>query len=315
MKKQMKKHIISCIAFCVAFIAALGFIYYKANPAVRLSDQQMSLEWHGRIENEFGTYNGTLLGDIFSGEGDFYFLSGEVYTGDWQDSLMSGEGVVSFPGIGEYTGEMSDSKRNGQGTFVWLSGDKYEGSWLNDSMSGEGTYSFPNGGVFEGTFENNRPVSGTYTRRIDLPEDALETDVNYLKYTFTDSVKHVEFYTKGGLKYDGDISALISDGSATITYPSGNVYVGQLSAGQRQGNGKYTWKDSTGAVTAYYEGSWEMDNMQGQGEYHYSSSTYPYLKGSFSDNVPSGTLTYYKEAGNTFETKWENGTCISVKET
>ena len=311
----MKKNVISFIAFCMAFIATLGFIYYQANPAARLFDEQMALEWHGRIENEFGTYNGALLGDLFSGEGDFAFLSGEVYTGDWKDSFMSGDGVIYFPEIGNYTGEMSESKRNGQGSFVWLSGDMYEGSWINDAMSGSGKYTFSNGGIFDGTFESNRPITGVYTCQIDLSEDALETDFNYLQYTFTDSTKHVEFHTKGGLVYDGDISALISTGSASITYSSGNIYVGELSAGQRQGKGKYTWKDSSGTTTAYYDGSWELDSMNGQGEYHYSSSTYPYLSGSFSNDVPSGTLTYFKEAGNTFETKWTDGTCTSVKET
>lgn len=311
----MKKYILSFAAFCAAFAAALCFIHYQANPAVSLSDEQVALEWHGRTENEFGTYSGALFGDLFSGRGDFAFLSGETYTGDWQDSFMSGDGVVSFPEIGSYTGEMSLSKRNGQGTFVWLSGDMYEGNWENDAMSGNGKYTFSNGGTFEGAFENNKPVSGTYIRETVLPEDAAETDICYLKYTFTDSAKHIEFRTKGGLKYDGDISALTGTGRAAITYPSGNIYDGELSVGQRQGNGKYTWKDSSGATAAYYDGSWEHDSMSGQGEYHYSSSTYPYLSGSFSDDVPSGTLTYYKETGNTFETTWINGTCTGVKET
>lgn len=311
----MKKHVTSFVTFCVAFAIALVFIYYQANPTAGLSDEQLDLEWHGRIENEFGTYNGALLGDLFAGKGDFEFLSGETYTGDWQNSHMSGEGVVTFPNIGSYTGELKESKRSGQGVFVWLSGDVYEGNWENDAMSGKGKYTFSNGGIFDGTFENNKPISGTYTREIALPEDAPGTDVCYLNYTFTDSAKHVEFRTKGGLKYDGDIAALISTGSAAITYSSGNVYVGELSAGKRQGKGKYTWKDSSGAITAYYDGNWEQDSMNGQGEYHYSSSTYPYLSGSFSNDAPDGILTYYKEAGNTFETKWTHGTCTNVKET
>ena len=311
----MKKYILEFIAFCAAFFAALGFVYFKANPAIGLSDEQMKLEWHGRIENEYGTYNGALIGDLFSGKGDFDFLSGETYSGDWQDSFMSGDGTVSFPGIGNYSGKMSGSKRNGQGTFVWLSGDKYVGNWTNDVMSGKGTYTFANGGVFDGTFENNKPVSGTYTREITLTEKALATDVSYIKYDFSESAKHIEFHTKGGLVYDGDITALFNTGSASITYPSGNTYNGGLSAGQRQGKGKYTWKNSSGNTIAYYDGNWERNSMNGQGEYHYSSSAYPYLSGSFSNGVPSGTLTYYKEAGNTFETTWTNGVCTGVKET
>lgn len=311
----MKKYILFFAAFCLVFIAAIGFVYYLANPAIGLTDEQLDLEWHGRVETEFGTYNGALLGDLFSGEGNFAFLSGESYTGDWQDSYMSGDGTVTFPEIGSYTGEMSQSKRSGQGTFVWLSGDKYEGHWENDAMSGSGEYTFSDGGVFSGNFENNKPVSGTYTRQFELPKGASSTELSYLKYTFSDATKHIVFRTKGGLEYDGDISALFDLGSATVTYPSGNRYIGELSAGQRQGEGKYIWKDSSGKTTAYYTGDWEQDCMNGQGEYHYSDSTYPYLSGSFSNDVPTGTLTYYKTATNAFKTTWSNGSCASIKET
>lgn len=311
----MKKYILAFIAFCAAFFAALAFICFKANPAVMLSDEHMVLEWHGKIENEYGTYNGALIGEIFSGKGSFDFLSGETYAGEWQDSFMAGNGTIIFPEIGNYTGEMSESKRNGQGTFIWISGDKYEGGWVNDTMSGKGKYSFTDGGLFDGTFENNKPTSGTYTFEVNLAQSTADTDICYLKYTFNEAEKHIEFHTKGGLKYNGDISALFGSGSASITYPSGNIYDGDLYVGQRQGKGKYTWKDSTGDVTAYYDGSWYLDSMDGQGEYHYSSSIYPYLSGSFNKNVPYGTLTYYKESENTFETKWEDGICTDVKET
>lgn len=311
----MKKYVISFVGFCIIYAAVLGFIYYKANPDVELSKSLLNLNWHGRIENKYGTYNGALIGNLFFGKGDFEFLSGETYTGNWQDSLMVGDGIITFPGIGTYTGEMKNSKRNGHGTFVWLSGDVYEGNWESDSMSGDGKYTFSDGGIFEGIFVNNKPISGTYIRETVLPENALTTDVYYLKYTFTNTTKHVEFYTKGGLKYNGDISALISTGTATITYASGNEYIGELSAGQRQGQGKYFWKDSTSTTTSYYEGTWEKDSMNGQGKYHYSNSTYPYLDGTFINNVPDGTMIYYKEADNTFDTKWNNGICTSIKET
>ena len=311
----MKKYIISFIAFCLAFLVALSFICYEANPAMRLSDEQIPLEWHGRIENEYGTYSGSLIGDLFSGKGNFEFLSGELYTGEWKESVMSGSGVTIFPEVGEYSGGMSESKRNGKGSFTWYSGEKYEGNWENDAMSGKGKYTFLNGGVFEGTFKNNKPVSGTLTYQAGTDESPSETDIIYLEYTFSSDEKHIVFTTKGGLKYDGELSGLFGTGRATITYPSGNTYRGQLSSGLRHGSGKYTWKDSSGKTTAYYDGNWASDHMNGQGQYHYSGAEYPYLSGSFENDVPSGTLTYYKEAGNTFETTWENGTCTNVKET
>lgn len=311
----MKKYIISFIVFIVVFFAAIGFIYYQANPATRLSDDQNLLEWHGQVENEFGTYKGSLIGELFSGTGDFSFLSGEFYSGDWEDSHMSGNGKIVFPEIGEYTGEMSGSQRNGTGTFTWYSGEKYEGSWENDTMSGNGKYTFANGSILEGVFKDNKPVSGKYSYKNDTSESVSESDIVSLVYSFSESDKQIVFSTKGGLKYDGDFSGLFGSGEATVTYPSGNTYTGQLSNGKREGSGKYTWKNNSGETNAYYDGNWKADHMNGSGEYHYSASSYPYLSGAFENDAPSGTLTYYKEAGNTFETKWENGNCTSIKET
>jgi hypothetical protein len=49
-----------------------------------------------------------------------------------------------------------------------------------------------------------------------------------------------------GLKYDGDISGLTADGSAEITYPSGNTYSGQVTKGKRNGTGKFVWNKKNG---------------------------------------------------------------------
>ena len=37
--------------------------------------------------------------------------------------------------------------------------------------------------------------------------------------------------------------------------------------------------------------------------------------GTFENDIPTGTLTYYKAAGNTFRTTWSNGSCIKIEET
>ena len=311
----MKKSIISFIVFLLVFFAALGLIHSERNPSTRMPDVQADLEWHGRVENEYGTYNGALIGDLFEGKGRFSFLSGETYTGDWDDSYMEGTGITVFPGVGEYSGEMRDSKRNGKGTFKWYSGDVYEGIWKDDEMSGTGRYTFSDGSLFEGEFENNRPVSGKYRFNIVLGEETTDSDIISLEYSVSGKEETIVFSTAGGLKYDGDLSGLTGTGNAKIIYPSGNQYEGAVAEGKRDGSGKYVWKDSAGKTIAYYEGSWSSDHMNGQGKYHYTDAAYPYLTGVFIDDTPSGTMTYYKEAGNTFETKWENGVCVSVKET
>ena len=310
----MKKNTISFAAFVLVFLGALGLIYYEANPSIRLNGLQDQLEWHGKVENEYGTYDGALIGDLFAGKGTFRFLSGETYVGDWQDSYMSGTGVISFPGIGEYTGDMSNSMRNGHGVFTWITGEQYDGTWEDDQMSGKGVYTFSNGSNLTGVFQNNKPVSGTLSYSEEAYEDDPETKIVSFEYSFSESETTILFATKGGLKYDGDPSGLIGTGTAKITYPGGNTYSGQLLEGKRNGSGKYTWKDSSGKTVSYYDGNWDTDHMNGSGEYHFSNTEYPYLSGTFENDVPSGTLVYYKEAGNTFDTVWKDGSCVSVKE-
>ena len=311
----MKKNIISFAAFVLAFFVSLVLISSRANPTARLAGEQEQLEWHGRVETEYGTYDGALIGDLFTGDGIFRFLSGEVYVGTWQDSHMSGNGVLSFPGVGEYSGEMSESVRSGRGIFTWDSGESYDGLWENDQMSGSGTYYFSDGSTLIGTFQNNKPVSGTLSYESEAGEEDPDTMIVSLEYTFSEREKKIAFTTKGGLEYDGDLFGLYETGNATVIYPDGNTYSGQLSSGQRNGSGKFEWKDSASKTLSYYEGNWSADHMNGLGKYHYSSAEYPYLSGNFQNDVPVGTLIYYKEAGNTFETKWENGTCVGIKET
>lgn len=310
----MKKAVISFVAFCVVFVAALGLITTQANPAVTLPDTQ-DITWHGHVDTEYGTYNGALLNDLFNGHGDFAFVTGESYSGNWENSYMTGNGTVVFPEVGEYSGELRESKRNGQGTFSWYSGEEYIGNWNNDHMDGSGQYTFANGSIFTGAFRNNKPIEGTLTYKAKLSDDAAETEIVELTYVITKEMKKITFVTKGGLKYDGDVEGLLESGMATITYPSGNDYTGEVLKGQRNGIGQYTWKDEKGKTRSYYEGSWVKDRMHGQGKYHYTAALYPYLYGKYENNLPTGTLTYYKAAGNTFETTWSNGTCTSVKET
>ncbi len=310
----MKKYYVSFLTFIIAFVASLAFIYFKANPSNKFSEDQNLSEWHGQVDNSYGTYDGTLIGDMFSGKGSFRFLSGEIYVGEWKKSYMSGDGEVIFPGIGTYKGQMNDSKRNGKGTFTWDSSDEYVGDWENDAMCGNGKYTFSNGIVFEGVMENNKPVSGILTYKVESEEGLSADKLTSFEYNFSDDEKHIKFTTKGGLIYDGDVSGVDDVGRANITYPSGNTYSGQLSHGKREGSGKYTWVDKNGKTKTIYNGEWKSDLMEGKGKYYYTSSDYPYLSGNFVKGKPNGTLIYYKEADNTFDTVWENGVCQSVKE-
>ena len=44
------------------------------------------------METADGFYVGEIIGNTFEGKGQYNFLSGEIYTGDWLNSKMDGDG-------------------------------------------------------------------------------------------------------------------------------------------------------------------------------------------------------------------------------
>ena len=54
--------------------------------------------------------------------------------------------------------------------------------------------------------------------------------------------------------------------------------------------------------------------MSGDGAYYYSSGEYPRLEGLFEANLPVGICIYYQDEEISYETVWENGVCVSIKE-
>lgn len=231
--------------------------------------------------------------------------SGGTYYGPVEALQYVGKGEFTFSSKGVYEGEFKDSKRSGTGTFTWPNGDKYSGTWSQDNMV-SGTYSFKDGRTYVGTFKKNTFLDGTYT----VPESYHNSNIKSLEVAVAKgSPTTVRLSLTNGFTFSGLIN-----GAAEITYPSGSTYSGTVKDGKRSGTGEYKWIEN-GTVQAYYQGEWINDAMSGEGTYHYSSSEYPSLQGAFLNGRPTGTLVYSKEAGNTFNTVWQDGTCKSVTET
>lgn len=304
------------------------------------------------IESEGGTYLGAATDLVYSGLGEFQYIDGGFYEGAFENSLREGEGIfvwengdrfegtwaddgivegtftfasglqyegtfsngtfdsgnfdaeTAFANGGTYIGYLEGAKRSGEGTFTWENGDQFVGTWSNDQMS-SGTYTFADGRSYKGSFKNNKFDSGTFV----LGALASEKGFSSFEATFSSGkLTGFDFTTKDGLHYDGEVN-----GKASITYKSGNTYVGDVKNGGRHGNGVFKWK-SGGSVVASYEGNWVDGVMSGSGKYYYSANSYPYISGKFVNGKPDGTATYYKEAGNTFTTTWANGKCSKVVE-
>jgi hypothetical protein len=70
---------------------------------------------------------------FFKGQGKYFFQSGQIYEGNWTNSL-----------------------RNGYGEQIYGSSHtqaRYEGDWLNDQIY-DGTLTYKDGCKYKGTFKN-----------------------------------------------------------------------------------------------------------------------------------------------------------------
>ena len=100
------------------------------------------------------------------------------------------------------------------------------------------------------------------------------------------------------------------NGDAYIKYSNGDKYEGNISKGQKTGQGTYTWKNG-----AYYDGKWKKDDMNGRGTYFYSSKEKgTSLSGSFKNGVTNGKCIYPDSDYTDYDTKWSNGVCIKISE-
>ncbi len=338
------------IGLIFVFLILVFLMSYFASPKKLTSDKPFT-QVYTVIESEGGTYLGAATDLVYSGIGEFQYIEGGIYKGGFVDSLRDGKGTyiwdngdyfegiwsadrmvagtftyangltytgtftdgmfgsgsfdseTTFASGGTYVGDIEHALRGGKGVFVWINGDSFSGIWENDQMA-SGTYTFADGSVYKGTFKNNKYNTGTFT----LSALAKEKGFSCFEAMITSGkVSGFKFETIDGLSYDGDIT-----GEASITYKSGNKYVGNVKNGVRHGNGIFKWIENS-IIVASYNGGWTDGVMNGNGSYYYSANSYPYITGTFVNGKPAGRATYYKESGNTFNTIWSDGKCVEVK--
>ncbi len=303
-KKVFRQKVLKGAGFLFLFLVIVGVISNFSSPS-RYALSDVSYEGFDKIELAEGVYIGNIADNLFSGEGQFCFLDGVVYAGEWKKSKMNGDGSCSYPGVGIYKGEYTGALRNGNGTFTWDNGDTCTGKWVEDAMV-EGTYTFANGSAYEGTFSEGKADNGIFSYAIPKEDTAI------LEYTVTfqnGQAVSIIYKLSNGFSYEG---SLLDNGNANITYEDGDTYSGEVKNGLREGSGIYFWKKE-GELIAKYDGKWQKNDMNGQGIYYYTNEDYPSLNGVFEKGLPNGSCIYTKEEGNTFTVTFENGTCINVE--
>lgn len=304
-KSGIGKTILSTLALIFAFIASISIIIGFASPK-RLSSSGEISQLYTTVDSSGGTYFGSVNNMAYNGVGEFHYLSGGIYEGSFEDSSRSGEGTFVWDDGDSFSGTWAGDNMVA-GTYTWANGDSYSGEWSDNDMT-TGTYLFADGTSYTGSFDAGMFGSGTLTLDVSA-EDSPYT--SYAVVYDNRAVSSVTIKAKDGKAYVGALT-----GQAKITYSNGDTYEGAVKDCLRHGTGTYIWHDSDGKVAAKYEGAWTDGVMGGgQGTYYYSEATYPHLQGPFYNGKPNGTVVYYKEAGNTFDTTWSNGKCTKVVET
>lgn len=259
----------------VAFLMSYNVISNSLSPDSMMAKEIRQV--NVSVDSLGGKYLGPTVNGLYKGQGEFQYLKG-----------------------GTYNGEFSASKRSGNGTFIWQNGDKYVGTWKDDNMD-EGTYTFKNGRVYKGTFKDNKFFKG----HVDFGNTVSNYGLSSLSLGIDNAVIiAVICKFQNGTYYNGALNGL-----AEIKYSSGNKYNGEVVNGNREGSGVFTWMSGETHL-ASYSGHWRNNLMDGKGIYYYSSSTYPRLEGNFENGKPSSYMSYEKEAGKRYSTKWKDGKCI-----
>lgn len=280
-------------AAAVVALAGGGYaVFNHTVPTVESPQVAFTGEWYEA--NADGTFTGFFEDGKYNGFGTYEFLTGETYSGNWDNDQYSGQGKMMYPDYGIYEGNYEDGVRSGDGTFTWNNGDVYTGQWSNDEMNGTGTLTYANGFSISGSFEGNSfsncqieiPVADT-TGTLTLAKDGYTLD-----------------FTQNGISYSLSINGEGNlSGTGSINYPNGDSFTGDIISGKKF-SGTYSFSNGDG-----FHGSF-VNDMMSSGTYTFKNGNK--LKGNFDNGVPNGTLDYYANS-KSYTTTWANGRCTGIK--
>ena len=101
-------------------------------------------------------FYGDRVNDMKEGTGQYYYLNGDTYDGEWKRDKKHGHGTYMFFNKGnKYEGSWREDKMNGRGIYYYADGSKYNGDWVNDKRDGNGTFYFENATRYEGEWKDD----------------------------------------------------------------------------------------------------------------------------------------------------------------
>ena len=112
---------------------------------------------HALSDGEQGYYTGILInGNAEDDNGKFVFGNGNIYTGNFKDNNLNGQGTLKWSSGSIYVGGWKDGLREGKGTMTDRNGNTYDGEWKNGAPDGYGKMTYFNGAVYEGEWKDGK---------------------------------------------------------------------------------------------------------------------------------------------------------------
>lgn len=276
------------------------------------------------------------------------YRDGSVYRGDWSSGVRSGQCEWHYCNGDVYTGHVTQNMRHGRGVYLSRSGCRYDGEHVDNLYEGVGTCRYGNGDVYEGQWSGGvRHGMGVLTRAIGADRVLISTNWNSDRMSRCHDGKIVSNNTTyiGPVNDNGQpdttwtstpssaVTAALQSRTAeyrctvsvcgVMTYADGTVYIGQFCGGVRQGVGRTVFRAITPSAVGdnwvfsrpgesvkaptmcWYEGSWTCDKPVEQCIVTccYDNGTY---RGAACRGARAGDGVYTHADGSSYEGQWRD---------
>lgn len=159
-----------------------------------------------------------------SGFGEYFFVGGERYSGEWSEDVRHGQGCTFYSVRDRYDGSFQCDQLHGAGTYAFSSGDLYVGGYVDNKRHGTGQYEFANGDVYTGEWRDGRKHGAG------------------------------EFQSAAGSLFVGEWANDAYHGLGTYFFSAGHCFEGTWASGKRQGGGVQHYKGGAIELSCYHEG-------------------------------------------------------------
>ncbi|MHC1720416.1 MAG: MORN repeat-containing protein [Clostridiaceae bacterium] len=121
-------------------------------------------------------YTGEFKEGKLNGQGTFINANGDKYIGEFKEGLPNGYGVFNYSTGDEYVGEFKDGSGFGYGTLTCASGIKYAGEFNAGQPHGQGTLIHENGDKYVGEFRDGAITGNGVYYNEELSNEEITID-------------------------------------------------------------------------------------------------------------------------------------------